>query len=158
MHIREFRPTDLEAVAELFTASVHGLASPAYTSEQLQAWAPEPPDLERWRQKLSVQTLLLAEHQGDLLGMLGYELDGHVDVLFTHPDHVRKGVAKQLHAEAERRLLRHGVRELFTEASEIARPFFAQQGYQVELREEVTARGVALHRYRMRRRPAGSAE
>jgi putative acetyltransferase len=155
MLIRALRPTDLEvsleAIVELFTASVHGLAGSEYGPEQLQAWAPRPPDLDRWRQKLATQNLLLAELDGELVGMLGYELDGHVDVLFTHPGHGRKGIAAALHDEAVRLLREHGVHELFTEASEVARPFFARQGYVVEQREVVQARGVDLRRYRMRR-------
>ena len=156
MQIREFRPTDLgadlEAVVALFTASVRGLAGSAYADQQLQAWAPDPPDLEHWRRKIASQNLLLAEQAGELVGMIGYEQDGHVDVLFTHPDHARQGIAAQLHAEAERRLAEQGVHELFTESSEVARPFFERQGYQMERREIVAVRGVELHRYRMRRK------
>lgn len=151
MQIREFRPTDLEAVVALFTASVRGLAGNAYGEQQLQAWAPDPPDLEHWRRKIAGQNLLLAELEGELLGMVGYEHNGHVDVLFTHPDHARKGIAAKLHTEAVRRLGEIGVHELFTESSEVALPFFARQGYQVERREVVPAHGVSLHRYRMRR-------
>ena len=151
MHIREFRPTDLEDVVALFTASVRGLAAGDYKEQQLQAWAPEPADLEHWRRKIDGQNLLLAEQDGELLGMVGYEDDGHVDVLFTHPDHARQGVAGQLHHEAVRLLGQNGVRELFTESSEVARPFFERHGYVVEQREVVVARGVELHRYRMRR-------
>lgn len=151
MQIREFRPTDLEAIVALFTASVRGLAADAYGDQQLQAWAPDPPDLEHWRRKIAGQNLLLAELHGELLGMVGYEDDGHVDVLFTHPGHARKGVAAKLHADAQRRLAEIGVHELFTESSEVARPFFERQGYRVERREVVDARGVELHRYRMRR-------
>ena len=151
MQIREFRPTDLEAAVAMFTASVRGLAVTAYDDAQLEAWAPDPPDLEHWGRKLAGQNVLLADQGGELLGMIGYENDGHVDVLFTHPDHVRKGVAAQLHADAERRLVEIGVHELFTESSEVARPFFARQGYEVERREVVNVRGVDLHRYRMRR-------
>ncbi|MCK5940717.1 MAG: hypothetical protein KAI24_02010 [Planctomycetes bacterium] len=45
-----------------------------------------------------------------------------------------------------------GVTELFTEASEVARPFFERQGYVVVEREVVRRAGVALPRYRMRKR------
>lgn len=153
MQIREFRPTDLEAAVALFTASVRGLADVAYAEDQLRAWAPDPPDLEHWGRKLSGQNVLLADEHGELIGMLGYEDDGHVDVLFTHPDHARRGIAGRLHREAEQRLAANGVHELFTEASEVARPFFERHGYAVEQREVVQARGVELHRYRMRRLP-----
>ena len=150
MLIRDFRSTDLEGVVSLFTASVHGIADRAYKLEQLQAWVPRAPDLDYWRRKLAGQKLLLAEQEGELLGMIAYEANGHIDVLFTRPNHVRKGIAQHLHAYAERLLTELGVFELFSEASEVARPFFLRQGYRVEDREVVTVRGVDMHRYRMR--------
>ena len=134
MRLREFRPTDLESVVALFTASVRGLAGAAYEDHQLQAWARNPPDLEHWCRKIASQNLLLADLEGELLGMVGYEDSGHVGVLFTHPTHARKGVAAKLHVDAERRLADKHVHELFTESSEV-----------------VEARGVELHRCRMRR-------
>lgn len=154
MRIREFRPTDLEAVAALFTDSVHGLAGGHYDAEQRAAWAPVPPDLDRWRTKVAMQKLLLAEADGELMGMIGFEPDGHVDVLFTAAAHVRKGVAQALHDAAVAELAAVGVTELFTEASEVARPFFARQGYEVERHEVVPCRGSSLSRYVMRRRPS----
>lgn len=156
MDIREFRPTDLEAVAQMFTASVHGLAAVHYSEQQLLAWAPKPPDLERWAVKVQSQKLLLAVDPGtdELLGFVGFEPDGHVDTVFTSPTCGRRGIATVLHQAAERELAELGVYELFTESSEAARPFFERQGYVVERPETVTIRGVELHRYRMRR-PAG---
>ena len=153
MILREFRPTDLEAVAQMFTASVHGLASPHYSEAQLLAWAPKPPDLERWAVKVQSQKLLLAvtPDSAELLGFVGFEPDGHVDTLFTSPTHARRGIAAELHRAAEHELAKLGVHELFTESSEAARPFFERQGYAVERREIVAIRGVELHRYRMRR-------
>jgi len=151
MRIREFRPTDLEAVVALFTESVHGLAGQHYDDAQRQSWAPDPPDLDRWREKVAMQKLLLAEQDGELMGMVGFEPDGHVDVLFTASGHARKGVAQALHDEARRQLAQQGVSELFTEASEVARPFFEKQGYVVERREVVALRGSSLPRYVMRR-------
>lgn len=152
MLIREFRPTDLEAVAALFTASVHGLTGDHYDEDQRRAWAPVSPDVERWRRKTQVQQFLLAEQDGELRGMVGYEPNGHVDVLFTSPAHARKGIAKALHGAARQALAESGVVELFTEASEVARPFFANQGYEVVGREVVEVRGFELVRYRMRLR------
>lgn len=73
-----------------------------------------------------------------------------VVALFTSPAHVRLGVAKALHDAARDALADLGVIELFTEASEVARPFFEKQGYEVVHREVVQIRGSELLRYRMR--------
>ena len=98
--------------------------------------------------------MLVAERDGRLAGFVGYELDGHIDMLFTAPRCARAGVASRLHDAAERVLQAAGVTELFTEASDVARPFFERQGYVVVERESVVARGVRLERQRMRKRLA----
>ena len=43
MIIRPYTPADLEAVAQLFTASVHQVAASHYDETQRTAWAPQPP-------------------------------------------------------------------------------------------------------------------
>jgi len=151
MRIRRYVEADLERVTELFTRSVHALGAQRYDEAQRQAWAPAEPDLERFRARFAGMTLLLAEDQDDLLGFVGFEPDGHVDFLYTSPDHARRGVATRLHDEAVAALRELGVTALFTEASEVARPFFERQGYAVVEREVVELRGVALPRHRMRR-------
>ncbi|MEL6429550.1 MAG: GNAT family N-acetyltransferase [Planctomycetota bacterium] len=151
MILRGYEPGDLESVAGLITDSIHGLAVTAYDARQLDAWAPRPPDLEHWRRRLGSMHVVLACEDGRPSGVIGFHASGHVDLLFTHPDAARRGVAAALHAEVERRLAADGVTELFTEASEIARPFFGSRGYVVVRREVVQARGVDLHRYVMRR-------
>ncbi|MFN3243107.1 MAG: GNAT family N-acetyltransferase [Planctomycetota bacterium] len=151
MRVRRYVEADLQRVTELFTRSVHALGAPHYDPEQREAWAPAEPDHERFRARFSTMTVLLAEDQGDLLGFVGFESDGHVDFLYTSPDHARRGVATRLHDEVVAALRELGVTGLYTEASEVARPFFERQGYVVVEREVVTRGGVSLPRYRMRR-------
>lgn len=150
MQLRPYREQDLAAVTELFTRSVHGLGAARYDGAQREAWAPRTPDPERFRARFANMHVLLAEQGGDLLGFIGFEPDGHIDFLYTSPDHARRGVASKLHDAAVAMLRDLGVNELFTEASEVARPFFERQGYEVVEREVVTRGAVALPRYRMR--------
>ena len=154
VRVRNYRSKDLASAVDLFTVAVHGLAPPHYDVAQCEAWAPRRPDLEYWRARLGAMRVLLAERTGVLAGMLGYHDDGHVDLLFTHPEHARRGVATRLHDEAVQRLCAGGVHALYTRASEVARPFFERHGYAVERREVVRVRGVDLHRYAMRRSPS----
>ncbi|MGC6487210.1 MAG: GNAT family N-acetyltransferase [Planctomycetota bacterium] len=155
MRVRRYVDADLERVTALFTRSVHALSAPSYDEAQREAWAPSEPALERFRARFAAMTVLLAESGDDLLGFIGFEADGHVDFLYTSPDHARLGVATRLHDEAAAALRERGVSRLYTEASEAARPFFERQGYAVVEREVVTRGGVELPRYRMRRARSG---
>jgi putative acetyltransferase len=151
VNIRPYAASDLTAVVELITDAVHVGAADQYTTAQRSAWAPIPPDLEYWRTRLDGVHMLVAELDSQLIGVISYEDDGHIDLLYTSPAFVRKGIASALYDRAEAALRTKGARELFTEASLIARPFFARQGFELVEEEVVTRRGVELARLRMRK-------
>ena len=155
MQIRVHDGTRFAEIAALFTASVHELAATHYDFAQREAWAPRPPDLDHWRRRLADTTTLLADEIGSLHGFLSYTEDGHIDMLFTAPSAPRRGVASALHAEAERRLRGRGVTALSTEASLVAEPFFARQGYAVVERQRVERGGQWFARALMRKNLRG---
>ena len=70
MTIRPFQDSDLESVALLFTASVHGVADDHYDSIQRAAWAPEPPDLDAWRRRIAPLRTLVAGENSRLAGFI----------------------------------------------------------------------------------------
>lgn len=151
MTIRPMRDDDVDAVAAVFTASVHGLTRLHYTQAQRSAWAPQPPDPAAWRTRLRGVTTLVAEHGATLCGFIAFDSAGHIDLLFTSPHASRRGIASALYREAEHRLAAMGVTELFTEASLAAVPFFARQGFHVVKEETVARHGTDLRRCIMRK-------
>ncbi|HET9394756.1 MAG TPA: GNAT family N-acetyltransferase [Nitrospiraceae bacterium] len=150
--IRPYRESDAEVVALLFTDSVHDLASSDYDATQRAAWAPIPPDLNFWRERLDCLQTLVAELDQQLAGFISYERNGHIDLLYTSPAHSRRGIASALYRAAESDLARHGISEIFTEASIVARPFFERFGFHVVEEQCVQRRGVEFRRYAMRKK------
>jgi len=151
VNVRPYRDSDLESVALLFTASVHAVAAGYYDSAQRAAWAPQPPDLNEWRQRLAPLHTLVAEDHARLAGFISYEPNGHIEFLYVSPAHARRGVASALYRHVESALLSRGVEELFTEASLAARPFFEHQGFRIAEEQTVYRRGVSFRRYAMRK-------
>jgi putative acetyltransferase len=149
--IRPYCKSDLEAVALLFTDSVHHVANRYYDSDQLAAWAPRPPDLNSWTARLASVETLVAETDGKLAGFISYELNGHIDLLYTSPVECRRGVASALLRQAEAAIAGRGVSELFTEASLAARAFFERFGFKVSEEQCVQRNGVTFRRYAMRK-------
>lgn len=154
MKLLPFREEDTEALARLFTASIHTLAVQQYDAAQRQAWAPPQPDLEEWRQRLRGVHTIVAKDESEALGFISYETDGYIDLLYTAPHCARQGVASALLAEAAIQLRRLEVSVLFTEASLVAAPFFSRHGFQVVEAQSVVRRGVAFQRLTMQRRLA----
>jgi putative acetyltransferase len=155
MRIRNYTDVDLPAVADLFADAVHRLAVDHYDEAQREAWAPRAPRLDWWRQRLAPLKLLLAEEDlpgTALMGFIGYEDKGHIDLMFTSPDAARQGVASTLFTEAQARLFALGVRRLSANASLLGRPFFERQGFVVEEEQTVMLRGSAFRRFAMAKR------
>lgn len=151
MKLRPFRDEDTEALALLFTASIHALAVRQYDAAQRQAWAPPQPDMDEWRQRLRGVHTIVATDESRALGFISYEADGHIDFLYTAPDVARQGVASVLLEEAASQLQTLGVSALSTEASLVAAPFFSRHGFQVVAAQSAVRRGVAFQRLAMRR-------
>ncbi len=149
--LRLLDESDLASVAQLFTDSVHQIASQYYDPDQLAAWAPVPPDLELWRHRLGGLETWVAEVEGRLAGFLSVGSNGYVAYLYVSPRDGRRGVASALHRHAEAALVEAGATELFTEASLAARPFFERVGFQVVEEQQVCREGMILRRFAMRK-------
>ena len=124
--IRDAQTTDLAAVMGIYFEAVHELTTETYDAVQRGAWAPESlrSDEEHWRKRLGGVELLIAERGGRAAGFCAFTRDGHVDLLYTHPDHARRGVARQLLEEAEGRMRSAGTIQARTGASRLSRPLF----------------------------------
>ena len=151
MQIRPYCADDLPELAELFTMSVRLLGRKHYDETQIDAWAPLPPDLNEWANRLSAVRTLVMEDTGCPLGFVSWRDDGkaggYISLIFVRPDAARKGVASRLLAAAEAALPDAGL--IHVHASMIARPFFERHGYTVVREEMATRAGVDLKRYAM---------
>jgi putative acetyltransferase len=149
MIVRRYKDDDLEPVAALFTETVRHVNSHDYSPEQVAAWAPRPPDLARWRERVAGLTLWVAELDQRIIGFCGLGTDGHVDLLYVDHCFQRQGVARNLYQQVELEARRRGARRLFTEASITARPFFERMGFTVIREQQVGFRGVIFLNYAM---------
>ena len=151
--VREFERVDLPSVMSIYHEAVHGLTDAHYDADQRRAWAPESlrTDADRWRERLGGLEILLATRAGRPAGFCAFTLEGHVDLLFTHPAHARRGVARRLLQEAEERMRRAGAIQARTGASRLSRPLFEALGYVAVGEDCVEVRGARLPHTNMRK-------
>lgn len=148
--LRDFRPEDATAVAQVFFDAVHLGTGAHYTPEQQTAWAgaaPRPPVV--WADRLSGQLCKLALQQGAVIGFMSLEPRGRIDLAYVAPQVAGRGVAWRLYQALEAEARRRDLTALHTEASLSARSFFERQGWQVEAAQEVVRNGIALRNFRM---------
>jgi putative acetyltransferase len=85
MNVRSYTDADLEAVAVVFTSSVHVLAASAYDETQCRAWAPQAPDLHDWRRRLRHLQTFVAVEGAEVAGFISYAPNGHIELLYVAP-------------------------------------------------------------------------
>ena len=151
LRVRPYRSEDLQAAIEVFQRAVHEVASRDYAPEEIDAWAPEPPDVAFWRERLASGNVWVCEVDGRVAGFTRVEDDGYVDLVFVHPDFQRRGVASALFAEVLAWASAKGVKCLFTESSRSARAFFEAKGFRVVRPQHVQRNRVQLENFVMER-------
>jgi putative acetyltransferase len=147
--IRDYRPDDATALVELFRSSVRVLARKDHTENQLLAWAPDDIDPNVFGPRRASRPTWVAEIDEQIAGFSDLEPDGHVDMLYIHPAHQGKGVARALLQHVEEAAIHDGLKLIYTHASITARPVFERMGFKTMYAQTVTARGETFTNYRM---------
>jgi putative acetyltransferase len=147
--IREFKDDDTEAIVHLFTETVRKVNSKDYSKKQIEAWAPQNPDLEKWREKLSRTITFVAEENKRIIGFAQLESNGHIDCFYVAHDFINKGVGSKLLLAIEERAKTLNIAKLFTEASITAKPFFLTKGFKIIRKQSVELRGVKFKNFVM---------
>jgi len=153
MVIRAYRDEDLEAVVRCFGRSVRTIGARYYAPQQIEAWAPDPPDLLAWASRFRTGAVLIADADGVVLGFVRVEDEGLVDLLYVDPDHERTGIGRELLEVACAWAVGQGARRLVSEVSLSARPLFESTGFRVEREQSVERRGIRFVNFQMAREP-----
>lgn len=155
--IRRYRPEDCPILTQLFYETVRRVNLGDYTQAQVEAWAPAPPEQQRWAAMLLHHESWVAERDGQILGFA--TLDGdYFDHLFVRWDCQGQGVATALAQALENRAWEKGCKQISVHASITARPFFEKRGYRLVKEQQVERRGQKLTNFLLcRDAPAGMA-
>ena len=149
--IRRGRPDDAQQASELFYHTIHAINSRDYSSDQIEAWAPENMDADGWWKPVAEKTVFVAERGGEILGFAELEPDGHIDRFYCHSKHQRCGIGSSLMNEIENTARANEISRLYTEASITARPFFERRGFETLAERQVEIRGVVLINFAMQK-------
>lgn len=153
--IRRFHAADAEALVELTRTAIQLMGARVYSLGQIAAWSARHLTASHFHERATAGDLILVA-VGEADKPVAYTLlepDGHLDQLYCHPDHTRRGLADRLLAEAELHAIARTFPRLHTEASELARPAFTRTGYvMLHRRDFVIGHGektVPIHNYAM---------
>ena len=149
MIVRPYVPADLDSLIGVFREAVRRIAIRDYTQGQVMAWAPDAVDRASWGARRASRPTWVAVIDGAVAGFTDLEPDGHIDMMYVHPDHQGRGVVAALLRQVETEAARLGLGRLHTDASITARPFFERKGFRVVAPQTVSLRGQDFINYRM---------
>ncbi len=152
MEIRHYKIDETRQIADLYHDTVHEIAKEKYSPQQLEAWAPTPPDYQYWTNRLATKNPYVCLVDKKVVGFMELEESGYINCAYTHKDFQRRGIANALYATIEEEAKRLNLQRLYVDASLIAITFFEKHGFnqvrvnQVE-RAGLTLTNVSMEKY-----------
>ena len=145
MLFREYQTSDCKEITELFYSTVHTVNAKDYTKEQLDVWATEQVDLEKWNQSLQEHYSIVAIEDGVIVGFGDIDKTGYLDHLFVHANYQGRGIATAICNQLEQVVKG----DITTHASITAKPLIEKRGYRVVKEQQVERQGIFLTNFCM---------
>ncbi|WP_281561073.1 GNAT family N-acetyltransferase [Thalassomonas sp. RHCl1] len=149
IHIRNFYLSDARALTDIFYTSIHQVAREYYSQAEINQWAPMPIDYPHWQAKFQQMAPYVAELDNQVAGFMALADDGLIGLAYSHPGHQKKGIATALYRHLELQARLQGIKILTVNASYLAKPFFAKQGFAVLRKNEIARNGEILVNWSM---------
>ncbi|HHT9776948.1 TPA: GNAT family N-acetyltransferase, partial [Legionella pneumophila] len=145
-YIRAYKLGDEAEIYQLFYDTVHHINCKDYTEEQLDTWAPRNPDLSSWANSLSKNHSFVAIHaeSSRIIGFADLEENGCLNRGYVHKDYQGQGIGKSLLLARENRARELGIKQLFSEVSITAKPFFEKCGYTIIKEQTKVLNGISF--------------
>ena len=92
--VRDYRPEDAQALAEIYFNTIHRINIKDYTQEQVDVWAPESSlEEEGWKKKFLRTNPIIAVVGDKIVGFAEFEPNGLISIAFIV---IMSGLAKGL--------------------------------------------------------------
>jgi putative acetyltransferase len=151
LHIRPFRIGDEESLYRIFHSAVRLVAVRDYTTEQIEAWAPDDPDLRTWAERMQSIKPFVAEIGNEAVAYADLQSSGYIDHFFVSGRHQRQGLGRALMDRIHQQAAQYHLRGLYADVSRTARPFFEHFGFQFVEDRAPVVRGVVVPNTRLRK-------
>lgn len=144
--------SDIPEMKALFCDTVLNVNARDYTLEEVADWASCGNRPGHWEKLLAtLHFIVTCDAEGCIVGFSSIRNDGYLHSMFIHKDHQGEGIATALLQRIEAYATEHGIREITSEVSITARPFFERKGYVVEQEQRARANHLCLTNYKMRK-------
>lgn len=151
MLVRAFHVGDEPDLHEVFLSAIHGIAIKDYTTEQVNAWAPESVDPALWADRMRGIAPFVVEHDGKPIAYADIQPSGYMDHFYVSAPFARQGVGSKLMHRIHDEAATKGINLLTSHVSRTARPFFRHWGFSIVEERQPVVRGVVIPNALMRK-------
>ena len=147
--IRYGQPSDLNELQQLFVDTIKTVCKADYNDQQINVWTSSIDNKQRWLDIIENQLLLVAQEKDKVVGFCSLDNYNYIDLFYVHKDKQGQGVARQLYQDIESEAIKNGQKQLISDVSITARPFFEKVGFTVLSKQTVIRQEVELTNYKM---------
>lgn len=145
--IREAILDDLPEITALFRNTITHINSKHYNEEQINVWASGADNTKKWTARITKNYFLIAEQDNIIVGFAYLTQGNVIDGLYVHKDYQRQGIGAGLLSVIESKVIMAGFKEIKSDVSKTALPFFDDYYYEVEKKYTKYLKDVAFENY-----------
>ena len=149
--IVNYNESMLDEMLRLFYNTVHTVNAKDYDKNQLENWAPETIDRQKWEERLTNNVCLVSIYGEQIVGFGELSEEGGIDTMYVHKNHQGKKIASRLLQELTDYAHHLCFKTLTTEASITARPFFERHGFKVVKTQRNQYDNMVFLNYKMKK-------
>ena len=128
--LRQATPADVAEMKEVFRQTVKGIDDKDYCKEEKADWAACADKQGLWERLVeTLHAIVATTEEGKLAGFAAIADNGHLELMYVDTAWQRHKAGTAMLYELEDYARARGIKEITTEVSITARPFFEYHGY-----------------------------
>ena len=147
--VRKALPEDIEIISRLFRNTIKTVNACDYEPQQLRIWSSKYEDKVWWKDRIRTDFFLVAEKENRILGFCSINSEGVLGLMYVHKDYQGNGVGTLLMNELVRYSIKLNIREIVSDVSITAKPFFEKMGFKNTGRQKKVLEGIEFYNIRM---------
>jgi len=149
IQVRRLKIADSLELWQLKVKTIKKVNIKDYSKEQIQAWAPDEYNPEKWLKRIQGMNPFIAEIDGKIVGFADIQDDGYIDHFFCHNEFQGQGIGKMLMQHIMEKSKEKSIPRVYSHVSITAKPFFEIFGFNVVKQQSMKIGNQTLTNYVM---------
>lgn len=140
---------DLKEIQHLFKETILNTCKNDYSLNERKVWSEAIKKTDKWKQSLKEEYFIVAILKNKIVGFSSLKNNHYLNLMYVHKNYTRKGIATLLYQKIKEKSIALGFKNLQTDASITARPFFEKIGFKILHENKNIIRDEVLINYKM---------